>query len=110
MTWRKLFHRENQCAYPHISAPSGSLELTIALRRGEDGYIVAECVQLPGCMSQGKDEQEAMVNIADAIQSCIFVRLQEILSGSCTIPIDLVGIESQETLRLKAPELEPVTV
>lgn len=30
---------------------------------GEDGYWVAECPGLPGCLSQGKTKQEAIVNI-----------------------------------------------
>ncbi len=38
----------------------------VVLTPGEDGYIVAECVDLPGCMSQGKTEQEALENIEDA--------------------------------------------
>jgi len=30
--------------------------------------FVAECPSLPGCISQGKTRDEAMVNIRDAIQ------------------------------------------
>ena len=30
---------------------------------GEDGYWVAECPGSPGCLSQGKTKQEAIVNI-----------------------------------------------
>jgi predicted RNase H-like HicB family nuclease len=37
------------------------------LREGEDGYIVAECPSLPGCISQGKTEEEALANIKEAI-------------------------------------------
>jgi predicted RNase H-like HicB family nuclease len=35
----------------------------------EDGWIVAECPALPGCVSQGKDEPEALENIKEAIQA-----------------------------------------
>jgi predicted RNase H-like HicB family nuclease len=35
---------------------------------GEDGYFVAECPSLPGCISQGKTRDEAIVNIKEAIQ------------------------------------------
>lgn len=35
---------------------------------GEDGYWVAECPSLPGCISQGKTKTEAIVNIREAIQ------------------------------------------
>jgi predicted RNase H-like HicB family nuclease len=35
---------------------------------GEDGYIVVECPSLPGCISQGKTEEEALANIKEAIE------------------------------------------
>jgi predicted RNase H-like HicB family nuclease len=34
---------------------------------GEDGYWVAECPSLPGCVSQGKSKEDAIVNIREAI-------------------------------------------
>ena len=39
----------------------------VTLEPAEDGWIVAECPALPGCVSQGKDEEEAMANIKEAI-------------------------------------------
>lgn len=38
---------------------------------GEDGYWVAECPSLPGCISQGATKEEAVVNIKEAIQGYI---------------------------------------
>jgi len=32
----------------------------VTLDKAEDGWIVAECPALPGCVSQGKDEEEAL--------------------------------------------------
>ena len=40
----------------------------VILRPGEDGYIVVECPSLPGCISQGKTEDEALANIREAIE------------------------------------------
>ena len=34
---------------------------------GEDGYWVVECPSLPGCISQGKTNEEAIANIKEAI-------------------------------------------
>lgn len=34
---------------------------------GEDGYFVAECPSLPGCISEGKTREEAVSNIKEAI-------------------------------------------
>ena len=110
MFWKRFFRPRNTCAYSRLSAMRDQdLELTVVFRPGEDGYVVAECLQLPGCMSQGKDEREAQRNIMDAIQSCLTIRIQELLHESCNVRFDLVGIQSQETLRVKPPELESVT-
>ena len=46
----------------------------VMLTPGEDGYIVAECPALPGCVSQGKTRQEALQNIQEAIAGIIEVR------------------------------------
>ena len=43
----------------------------IILRPGEDGYWVAECPSLPGCLSQGKTKEETIVNIKEAIAGYI---------------------------------------
>lgn len=48
----------------------------VILYPGEDGYWVAECPSLPGCVSQGKTKQEALENIREAIELYIEV-LQE---------------------------------
>lgn len=40
---------------------------------GEDGYWVAQCPSLPGCVSQGKTRQEAITNIRDAIMAYVDV-------------------------------------
>ena len=36
---------------------------------GEDGFYVAECPSLPGCVSQGKTKDEAIRNIKEAIEA-----------------------------------------
>lgn len=38
---------------------------------GEDGYWVAEVPSLPGCISQGKTREEAVINIKEAIDAYI---------------------------------------
>jgi predicted RNase H-like HicB family nuclease len=43
----------------------------IILYPGEDGYWVAECPSLPGCVSQGSSKEEAILNIRVAIQGYI---------------------------------------
>jgi len=43
---------------------------------GEDGFFVAECPSLPGCISQGKNREEAIENIREAIQLYIDVLVE----------------------------------
>ncbi|MEK6823325.1 MAG: type II toxin-antitoxin system HicB family antitoxin [Nanoarchaeota archaeon] len=50
------------------------MKLIVTLEPGEDGYIVAECPAIPGCVSQGKTRDEALVNIREAIVACLEVR------------------------------------
>ena len=38
---------------------------------GEDGWWVAECPSLPGCISQGKSKEEAIGNIREAIEGYV---------------------------------------
>ena len=40
----------------------------VIIFRGEDGFWVAECPSLPGCISQGETREEAVQNIREAIQ------------------------------------------
>lgn len=46
----------------------------VTLIEGEDGYIIAECPALPGCVSQGKTREEALKNIQEAIEGIIELR------------------------------------
>jgi len=43
----------------------------VVIYAGEDGYWVAECPSLPGCISQGKTKEEAIANIKEAINGYI---------------------------------------
>ena len=40
----------------------------VVIYPGEDGYWVAECPSLPGCIGQGTTREEAIANIRDAIR------------------------------------------
>jgi predicted RNase H-like HicB family nuclease len=52
------------------------MKLVVTLDRDETGMIVAECPAIPGCISQGKTEDEAIANIKEAIQGCIEARAE----------------------------------
>ena len=50
------------------------MKLIVTLERDETGMMVAECPSIPGCVSQGPTEEEALANIREAIQACIEAR------------------------------------
>ncbi len=55
---------------------------------GKDGYFVVEVPSLPGCISQGKTHQEALVNAEDAI--ALYLRILHDRGES--IPLDLIDV------------------
>ena len=52
------------------------MKLVVTLERDETGMLVAECPAIPGCVSQGKTEDEALANIREAIQGCLKARAE----------------------------------
>ena len=53
------------------------MKLPVTLERDETGMIVASCPAIPGCISQGATEAEALLNIHEAISACLEVRAEE---------------------------------
>ena len=56
----------------------------VILMPGEDGWIVAECPALPGCISQGLTRDAALANIAEAISGWLEV---ERLDNADAVPL-----------------------
>lgn len=44
------------------------MEFKIVMEKDEDGWLVVTVPSLPGCISQGKTEREAIENIKEAIE------------------------------------------
>ena len=55
---------------------SALMKLLVTLQRDETGAVVAECPAIPGCVSQGRTEEEAVANIREAIIGCLEVRAE----------------------------------
>ncbi len=47
------------------------MKFIVTFDRDEDGMFIVECPSIPGCVSQGKTEQEAIENIKEAINGYI---------------------------------------
>ncbi|MBF0552606.1 MAG: type II toxin-antitoxin system HicB family antitoxin [Deltaproteobacteria bacterium] len=43
------------------------MKFRVLIAQDEDGVFVAQCPDLPGCLSQGRTRAEAEVNITNAI-------------------------------------------
>lgn len=44
------------------------LELTVVLREEEEGGYSAQCLELPGCISEGETKEETLANIRKAVE------------------------------------------
>ena len=55
------------------------MQFSIVIERDEDGRYVAECLGLPGCLSEGESLEEALENISEAILGCLKSRLKLLL-------------------------------
>lgn len=47
------------------------MKYRVLIEQDEDGFFVAECPSLPGCISQGKTREDAVANMQDAIKGYI---------------------------------------
>jgi predicted RNase H-like HicB family nuclease len=53
------------------------MKFLITILQDEDGIFIAECPVIPGCVSQGKTEKDAIINIQEAIKECLEVRAEK---------------------------------
>ena len=70
----------------------------VLIEQDEDVIFIAECPSLPGCISQGKNRQEALTNIQDAIKGY----LQSLKKHNEPIPF----LENDMRLYLNQEELQ----
>lgn len=72
------------------------MQLSIVIRPDpEDSGYVAECLEIPGCLSQGETIEEALANIKEAAEGCLLSMVQHgdpLPTGEAvfaTIPIEV---------------------
>ncbi len=54
-----------------------TMRFTATLEPAEEGGFVVQCVEIPGAISQGETEADALENIRDAIQAVFEVRRRQ---------------------------------
>lgn len=74
----------------------------------EESVFVAECLEIPGCVSEGETPAEAEANISDAVRACLSVMFEDCVREAArnrsAFP-SYVGISLQTTITVK-PELD----
>ena len=53
------------------------MEYTICIEKNEDGWLTGQCEQFPQAISQGKDIDDLMENMKDAIELVLEVKRDE---------------------------------
>ncbi len=57
------------------------MEYRIVLKKGQDGYYVAQCLEVPGAISQGRTKEEALRNAKEALELVLDVLKEEAKKG-----------------------------
>ena len=66
------------------------MEFNIIIERGEDGYLISEVIELPGCHTQGKTMNELIANTKEAISLYLRATGQKQVEGK------FIGIKKLE--------------
>ncbi|MBF0515965.1 MAG: type II toxin-antitoxin system HicB family antitoxin [Nitrospirae bacterium] len=60
----------------------------VIIYSGEDGYLIAECPSLPGCITQGKTKEAVIDNIKEAIE----LYIETLLERNAAVPEDTLEV------------------
>ena len=99
---------ENCIAETMIASAESSI--TIIIHACEEGGFTAECVEIPGCFSEGETEEEAEANIREAVNACLSVMFEDCfnrLRSSVDFGrLNLRCVSRQERLTVRTPQLQ----
>jgi predicted RNase H-like HicB family nuclease len=70
------------------------MKYTIILEKEEEGGYSAQCLELPGAISQGETKEEALRNIKEAIEAVLEVLNQEVKRLSEVAEISTVEVSA----------------
>jgi predicted RNase H-like HicB family nuclease len=71
----------------------------------EEKIVVAECLEIPGCVSEGETLEEAETNMKDAVRACLSVMFEDCVRDAARhreVSASYVGISSQRTITVRA--------
>ncbi len=95
---------------PSVELMQGrSVALTAVFHECEEGGFIGECLEIPGCMSQGETQQEVEANLKEAIDDCLAVMFEDTLrEAMCNRDlgsVDFTGVSKQERIEISVPHL-----
>lgn len=70
------------------------MKYTIILEREEEGGYSAQCLELPGALSQGETKEEALENIKEAIELVLEVIHEETKALGKAVEISAVEVST----------------
>jgi len=68
-------------------------QFPVVIEQDTDGFFVADCLDIPGCHTQGNTIEEAITNIRDAIQLNLKIMKAEKQEIPQTKPVSLNFLE-----------------
>jgi predicted RNase H-like HicB family nuclease len=66
----------------------GERKFTVDIEKGEDGWFVAQCREIPEAMTQGKTIEEAKKNIVEVINLILTERRKKVIDK----PIETIEV------------------
>ncbi len=70
-------------------------EYNIVIEKGEDGYLISEVLEIPGCHTQAKTMDELLKRTKEAIELCVQVEKGE-TTLEIKFPVKFIGIQKIE--------------
>ncbi len=70
------------------------MKYTIILEKEDEGGYSAQCLELPGAISQGETREEALRNIKEAIELVLEVLQEEVKALGKTAEISAVEVSA----------------
>ena len=70
-------------------------EYNIIIEKGEDGYLLSEVLEIPGCHTQAKTMDELLKRTKEAIELCLEVE-QDNTTIEIKFPVKFIGLQKIE--------------
>jgi len=70
-------------------------EYNIIIEKGEDGYLISEVLEIPGCHTQAKTMDELLKRTKEAIELCLEVE-EDKTTIEIKFPVKFIGLQKIE--------------